>query len=337
MLNLSSAATALSWKPYRLAQVQRAREIELVRSWSEITTLPKPDRDYLTAEVPFDSLTIEKIEEAADGSAVKFLLRAADKATFEMVLLLHSGEKKRWGTVCLSSQIGCPVRCSFCATGQMQWERNITSEEILDQFLIAKRAARERGIDSNLNVVFMGMGEPLLNLEHVVPAIRVLTHPKRHALGGPRITVSTSGIIPGLVKLRAENLGIGLALSLHSPLDELRTQLMPINQTFPLAEIFAELKNWECLGTHILYEYILIAGITDTPECLTALIGLLRGRTGKLNLIPYNPVPRSSFQRPTSESMQQFRYALEQAGITAMLRHTKGDDIAAACGQLKSK
>lgn len=337
MMTLTEAATTLGWKPFRLRQVQHAREIELVASWDDITTLPAADRAFLNEHVPFDVVSIVKASRADDDSAVKFLLRGMDGATFEMVVLIHRGEKRTWATVCVSSQIGCPVKCRFCATGQMTFARNLSADEIVNQFLIAKREAKKRGIDRELNVVFMGMGEPLLNLDAVIPAIRTLLDPQRFGLAHTRITVSTSGIVPGLRALYAEKLGIGLALSLHAPTDELRTKLMPINEHFPLPDVMAALEPFERDGTEILYEYILIAGMTDTPACIDALTALLRARSGKLNLIPLNPVTGTDFRRPELAWMRTFRNRLEQNGLTVTLRHTKGDDIAAACGQLKTE
>jgi len=336
-VNLEKAAKTLGWKPFRLKQVWHARENELKTSWSELTNLPKTEREFLSEQVPFDSLSIVVSQTSEEGAAIKWLLKAQDGHLIETVLLIHSGDKKAWGTVCVSSQVGCPMRCAFCATGQMGLTRNLTSDEILDQFLIAKREAKSRGITGNLNVVFMGMGEPLLNLESVIPAIKVLIDPKRHGLSPSRVTVSTSGILPGLEKLRAEKLGIGLALSLHAPTDELRSKLMPANTAYPLAGLMAHLRKWEKEGVEILYEYILIEEVNDRIEDAEALAKLLKGRNAKVNLIPLNPVPNSALKRPSKNRMHRFLEIMEKAGIAVTLRHTKGDDIQAACGQLKTK
>jgi len=336
-MNLETAAAELSWKNFRMKQVQHARETELVTSWDAITTLAKNDRDFLNEHVPFDILQEEKKETSSDKTAVKWLLTAANGESIETVLLLHTGGKKKWGTVCVSSQIGCAMACQFCATGQMKLTRNLTTDEILDQFLIAKREAAKRGIVGNLNVVFMGMGEPCLNLPAVIPTIKTLTDPNRHGLAASRITVSSSGIVPGMADLRAAALGISFALSLHAPNDQLRTRLMPINKQFPLAEVLAEIKKWQHGGAEVLIEYILIAGVNDQPEHAHELIEILHGQRVKVNLIPLNPIPDTDLQRPARDAMMHFLYELESAGMRAMLRHTKGDDIAAACGQLKTK
>ena len=336
-MNLEEGAKILGWKPFRLKQVWHARENELKTSWAEITTIPKNEREWLSANVPFDSFSMVTSQTSEEGAAVKWLLKAQDGHLIETVLLIHTTPQKNWGTVCVSCQVGCPMRCAFCATGQMGLTRNLTADEILDQFLIAKREADKRGIVGNLNVVFMGMGEPLLNLENVIPAIRILTDPKRHGLSPSRVTVSTSGILPGLEKLHDEKLGIGLALSLHAPDDKLRSKLMPANAAYPLAGVMAHLRKWEKEGVEVLYEYILIDEVNDRTEDAENLIKLLKGRNAKVNLIPLNPVPNSTLKRPSRNRMHRFLDILEVAGITATLRHTKGDDIQAACGQLKTK
>jgi 23S rRNA (adenine2503-C2)-methyltransferase len=336
-MTLEEAAKTLGWKPFRLKQVWHARENELKTNWGDITPIPKSERDWLSAHVPFDSLKILKTKTSEEGSAVKWLLEAGDRQQIETVLLIHTGDQKTWGTVCVSSQVGCPMRCTFCATGQMGLVRDLTTDEILDQFLIARREADSRGLVGHLNVVFMGMGEPLLNLDSVIPAIKILTDPKRHGLSPSRVTVSTSGIVPGLEKLDAQELEIGLALSLHAPTDALRSTLMPANTAYPLASVMAELRKWEKRGTEILYEYILIDHVNDRTEDAEALAKLLKGRNAKVNLIPLNPVPSSPFKRPSNNRMHAFLAMLEKAGIEATLRHTKGDDIKAACGQLKTE
>jgi len=335
-MTLGEAAKTLGWKPFRLKQVWHARENELKTSWADLTNLSKSEREWLSANVPFDSFSVVTTQTSEEGAAVKWLLKAVDGHLIETVLLIHTSALKTWGTVCVSCQVGCPMRCAFCATGQMGLTRNLTADEILDQFVIAKREAKIRGISGNLNVVFMGMGEPLLNLENVVPAIKTMIDPKRHGLSPSRITVSTSGILPGLEKLHSEKLGVGLALSLHAPTDELRSKLMPANSAYPLASVMAHLRKWEKEGVEVLYEYVLIDNVNDRIEDAEALAELLKGRNAKVNLIPLNPVPNSTLKRPSKNRMHHFLEILEGAGIPATLRHTKGDDIKAACGQLKA-
>lgn len=319
-----------------MQQIFHAREIELKKSWDEITTLAKSDREWLTKNLPFDSLTIKKTTTSSDNSAIKWLLNTTDNDQIETVLLIHTGQKKNWGTICISSQIGCPVGCLFCATGQMGFKRNLTTEEILDQFLIAKRETHRRSI-TDLNIVFMGMGEPLLNIENVLSAIEIFTNPKHYALSPTRITISTSGIIPGLKKLFNANLKISLALSLHAPTEELREKIMPINKIYPLTEILAELKKWEQRGAEILYEYVLIDQVNDSLADAKKLAELLQGRKAKINLIPLNPIENSSFKKPSNNRLHAFLDTLKKAGINNVtFRHTKGDEIQAACGQLKS-
>ncbi len=335
MQTLPDAAKELSWKPFRLRQVYHAREIELKSGWEQMTNLPQADREWLVKHIPFDCLKVVKMEVSEEGTAIKWLLETEDKKRIETVLLIHTAPTKKWGTVCVSCQIGCPMKCAFCATGRMGFVRNLTTDEILDQFLIAKREAAKQGIIGNLNVVFMGMGEPLLNLEAVIPAIKVLIDPKRHGLSPTRVTVSTSGILPGLKQLFDEKLGVGLAFSLHAPTHELRSKLMPANAAYPLDEVMKEIKKWE-KKTEVLYEYILIEGLNDSPKDAKDLVRLLRGRNAKVNLIPLNPVEGSAYKRPPTRLMMEFLRTLEEGGLAATLRHTKGDDIKAACGQLNA-
>ncbi|MBN1258315.1 23S rRNA (adenine(2503)-C(2))-methyltransferase RlmN [Candidatus Peregrinibacteria bacterium] len=336
METLLDAARELQWKPFRLRQVHHARETELVSGWDQMTSLPQKDREWLNGHIPFDCLKVMKSEISEDGTAIKWLLETGDKKRIETVLLIHTAPTKKWGTVCISSQIGCPMKCAFCATGKMGFFRNLTADEVLDQFLIAKREAAKQGIVGNLNVVFMGMGEPLLNLEAVIPAIKVLIDPKRYSLSPTRVTVSTSGILPGLKRLFDEKLNIGLALSLHASTHELRLKLMPANAVYPLDEVMKEIRKWE-KKTEVLYEYILIEGVNDSPKDARDLLKLLKGRNAKINLIPLNPVEGTGFRRPAARAMMGFLRLLEEGGLAVTLRHTKGDDIKAACGQLNAR
>lgn len=332
-------ATERDWPKYRLTQIHHAREEELVSSWGEISTLKKEDREWLEEQELFDLLSTKSRVISEDKTAIKWLHETSDKKLIESVLLVHSTPVKRWATVCLSSQVGCPMQCQFCATGKMGFDRNLTVDEILDQFLIAKREAKKLGLTGNLNVVFMGMGEPLLNLEAVIAAVQILMDPKRHGFSPQRITISTCGIISGLNALRECCPKIHLAISLHAPEHSLRTSLMPVNKAHPLDDLMEAIRPWEALGCQVLYEYILIDRVNDSAEHAHLLAKLLRDRNGKVNLIPLNPLPEDKkgalplFRSPVKR-MKAFLEILLQHKIPSTLRHTKGDDIQAACGQL---
>jgi 23S rRNA (adenine2503-C2)-methyltransferase len=236
-------------------------------------------------------------------------------------------------TLCISTQVGCPLACSFCATGFLGFTRNLRTSEIVDQLCRMREVLPDgRRIT---NVVFMGMGEPLLNLPRVVEAIRTLLHPRAFALAPRRVTVSTVGIVPRIPQL-LEQVSVNLAVSLHATTDEVRDRLVPINRRFPLAELLGTLRRLPAISRRhpVFFEYTLIEGVNDAPEDARRLVSLLRGIPSKVNLIPMNTHADSNLQPPPSEVAGKFMGELFRGGITTTLRRSRGSDIDAACGQL---
>jgi 23S rRNA (adenine2503-C2)-methyltransferase len=293
-----------------------------------MTDLDRDLRAQLAARFRTRALDLEHLSRASDGT-VKGVLRAGDGALIEAVLI---PEEERV-TLCISTQVGCPLACSFCATGSMGFTRNLRTAEIVDQLCRMREILPEgRRIT---NVVFMGMGEPLLNLPRVVEAIRILLHPKAFGLAPRRVTVSTVGIAPKIPEL-LEQVPVNLAVSLHAATDEVRDRLVPINRRFPLAELFATLRRLPTVSQRhpVFFEYTLIEGVNDAPEDARNLARLLRGIPSKVNLIPMNPHQDSPLRPPGPEVAGRFMGELVRGGITTTLRRSRGSDIDAACGQL---
>ena len=308
---------------YRAEQVWRwaARGAS---GYEEMTNLPAALRAALAERVPYSTLALEREARSRDGT-VKALFRTHDGKPVEAVLMRYRDGRR---SVCLSAQSGCPLACTFCATGQMRFGRNLTAAEILDQALHFRRL---EPID---HCVFMGMGEPMLNLGAVLQAARRLPD-----LGVTlrRTTISTVGWLPGLSRFVDEVAEpIRLALSLHAPDDELRSRLMPVNDRYPLADVLAECRRYVRLRRRrVFVEYVMLAGVNDRPEQALALGRLLDRRSFKVNLIPYNPT--GAFAGSSPEAIAAFKAVLEDAGIPTTIRLTRGRDIDAACGQLAAK
>ncbi len=290
------------------------------RSYAEMTNLPAPLRERLVARVPLSTLTV-KAEARSDDGTVKTLFHTADGRPLEAVLMRYRDGRR---SVCLSSQSGCPLTCTFCATGRMAFGRNLGADEILDQALHFRR--REE-ID---HVVFMGMGEPTMNLDAVLGACDRLPD-----LGVTyrRTSISTVGWVPGIDRLAESELPIGLALSLHAPNDGLRSQLMPVNDRYPLAQVLAACDRYrERRRRKVFVEYVMLDGINDLAAQAREMADLLDPRGYKVNLIPYNPTGAYAGSPP--ERIERFRAILAEHGLTATVRLTRGRDIEAACGQL---
>jgi 23S rRNA (adenine2503-C2)-methyltransferase len=294
-------------------------------SYGEMTNLPRELRDDLDGAVPFSSLTVEHELSASDGTE-KALFRTADGHPVEAVLMRYRDGRR---SLCLSSQSGCPLTCTFCATGRMRFGRNLTASEILDQALHFRR---REGVD---HAVFMGMGEPLLNLDAVLEACARLPD---LGIAPRRTAVSTVGWIPGIDRLAGEGPPVRLALSLHAPEDALRSELMPVNERYPLGDVLdACLRWWEARREPVFVEYLMLSGVNDRYEQAVALAELLEPRRAfKVNLIPYNPTD-AEFAGSSREAVAAFRAALEEHGVRATVRLTRGREIAAACGQLAAK
>jgi 23S rRNA (adenine2503-C2)-methyltransferase len=308
-------AKQIAWHLYRRAE----------SSFANMGDLPQELRDYLDANYRVSPLHIATHRTSTDG-VDKLLVHQGDQQVYECVLLPYSERV----SCCISSQVGCPMGCTFCATGMGGFDRNLTAGEIVAQYLMLQGLTDKRVS----HVVFMGMGEPLLNLKNVLKALRILHD--EVGLSYRHLTISTVGLVPQIKELAKEKLPIHLALSLHSPLDEVRDKLMPVNHKWPVREVVQTMRDYqEATGRKVTFEYLLIKGINDTPEQAKALIPLLKGMPNVVNLIPFNWVDTGhGFSRPERERVRAFRRILEQAGMNVTERVERGHDIAAACGQL---
>jgi len=295
-------------------------------SYAEMSNLPTELRSALTAEVPLSSLSFEDEALASDGTQ-KALLRTHDGRPLEAVLMRYRDGRR---SLCLSSQSGCPLTCTFCATGRMKFGRNLTASEILDQALHFRRQARVN------HAVFMGMGEPLLNLDNVLAACERLPD---LGIATSNTAISTVGWVPGIERLAREGRPVRLALSLHAPEEALRSELMPVNERYPLHEVLAACRDWHAARKReVFIEYLMLDGVNDRVEQAHALADLLREPRNafKVNLIPYNPT-EAGFEGSTRAAIDAFRSTLESRGLRATVRLTRGRDIDAACGQLAVK
>ena len=304
-----------------------------VFDYHEMSNLSKALRERLCGEVLM-TLPIQIQERTSQDGTRKFLWQMDDGTRVESVLLDHGGHR----TACISTQVGCPLKCAFCATGALGFTRNLTVGEILGQFLMMERRCLDRGSQEGIqNIVFMGMGEPLLNEDNVLEVIRRLNHPKMRNLGARHITISTSGIIPGIEDLADFEVPIRLSVSLHAPSDALRSKLMPVNRTYPLAKLVEALRFYrKRTGERITIEYVLIDGVNDEPELAYEMAALLDGLEPYVNLIPYNPAPDGpvEFRRSPDARIKAFCAALTALHIEFEVRRERGTDILAACGQL---
>ena len=328
---LRAAFAAAGAPAFRGAQVAHWLYARRVRDFAAMPNLPAALREQLALEWSTRSLRLEAVHQAADGTR-KLALATVDGARIEAVLIPE--ERRR--TLCVSSQVGCSLDCSFCATGGLGLGRNLHADEIVDQALHAAELLAEEG-RALTHVVFMGMGEPLLNLKNVVQAIRVLTHPDAFGLAPRRITVSTAGVAPKIAEL-GRAVPVRLAVSLHAARDELRDVLVPLNRRFPIAELLEACAAFPTPRRERLsFEYTLIAGVNDSPADARALAALAAQARAKVNLIPLNEHPGTGDRRPSEARMDAFLAALVEAGASATLRRSRGDDIYAACGQLGAR
>lgn len=294
----------------------------------EMTNLSKPLREKLAEKMDFAYPTLAREQRSQDGTR-KFLWQLRDGESVESVLMKYSDRL----TACISTQVGCPLQCTFCATGLSGFVRNLSAGEIAGQVLaIEKYIGREVN-----NVVYMGMGEPFLNTDAVLKSVRMLNDPKLRSLGIRHITISTSGVIPGIKALAASGLGVRLAVSLHAADDELRSFLMPVNQTYPAADLRRAMQEYqESTGDRVTIEYALFGGVNDSVERARELVRFLKGIHVFVNLIPFNAVD-GRYEKPKAEDVLRFRNILQTAGFETEIRSEQGADIDAACGQLRRK
>jgi len=318
--------------PFRARQIAEWKYRKLAAGYAEMRNLPLALREELARRLPFG--TLESVNEVAsgDGATTKLLFRLFDGQLIESVLMRHLDRN----TICVSSQAGCKMRCSFCATGHGGWRRNLTPDEIVDQVLHFGRMLKDE--DRHVtNVVFMGMGEPLDNYDSVLAAVRLLNEPEAFGIGARNITVSTCGLVPQIHRLEREPVQVNLAVSLAATTDERRDELIPANRRWPIQELLAACDEY-ARTTHrrVSFEYVLIAGVNDSPAEADLLAGLLRGRLAHVNLIPLNAVDGDAYRRPAEAAIRRFEDVLRTAHVPVSVRYSKGVDIVAGCGQLRA-
>jgi 23S rRNA (adenine2503-C2)-methyltransferase len=324
---------------YRAGQAQRWFWHQLAPSFEAMRTLPGSARSVLGASFVHSTLAVSLRRSADAGQTHKYLFKLGDGRTIETVVMHYpatSGSRART-TVCVSSQVGCPIGCSFCATGQSGFDRNLTEAEIVDQFLAASRelAVSRRSLT---NVVFMGMGEPMNNYAAVVGAIRRWADPQTLNFSPRRVTVSTIGLVPFIERLSAEGLPVNLAVSLHAPDDDLRSQLIPINRKYPIAAVIGAARaHAQRTARRTSYEYVLLEGVNDSLQQAARLAQLVDHPRSHVNLIPMNRVEGSPLAPPSKTRIQAFQAVLQAARISTTVRATRGLDIDAACGQLRAR
>ncbi|TQV85720.1 23S rRNA (adenine(2503)-C(2))-methyltransferase RlmN [Exilibacterium tricleocarpae] len=322
-------------KRFRAAQVLKWIHQQGVADFDAMTNISKDLRGKLSRLAEVRAPEVLQQLDSADGTR-KFLIRVSGGNAIETVFI-PDGER---GTLCVSSQVGCSLDCSFCATGKQGFNRDLTAAEIIGQVWIAAKSFGQlgsAGVRKITNVVMMGMGEPLLNFDNVVAAMNLMLHDNCYGLSKRRVTLSTSGVVPALDRL-GEYTDVCLAISLHAPNDELRNQLVPINRKYPIAMLLASARRYiEGLPDNhrkITIEYTLIDGVNDRPHHARELAELLKDVPVKINLIPFNPFSQSDYRRVSDGALRRFQNLLIQAGFTTTVRTTRGDDIDAACGQL---
>ncbi len=318
-------------KPFRAKQLLKWLYQAGVTDFDEMTDLSKSLRTYLKEHctINLPEIVLEKV--ATDGT-VKWVLRMACGNRVETVFI---PEEKR-GTLCVSSQVGCALACSFCSTAQQGFNRNLTTAEIIGQLWVA---THRLGEESRItNVVMMGMGEPLLNFDNTVKAVNLMLDDCAYGLSKRRVTVSTSGVVPAMYRL-SEACDVSVAVSLHAPNDQLRNELVPINQKYPLAQLMEACQDVVKHSPRgfITFEYVMLDGVNDTFSDARALVRLLKNVPCKMNLIPFNPFPNSGYKCSKVSAIEAFRNILHKAGIITTVRKTRGEDIDAACGQLVGK
>ena len=346
---LTDFVAQLGSQPFRARQLMGWIYKRGTGSFADMTDLAKDFRARLALASEVRAPEIVAVQRSADGTC-KWLLKADASQAFEMVFIPEPDR----GTLCISSQVGCALDCSFCSTAQQGYNRNLTTAEIVGQVWLAARELRREeaeraaagpasavGVRAErqvTNVVLMGMGEPLANFRNVVPALHIFLDDFGFDLSRRRVTLSTSGLVPQIYRL-AEETNVALAVSLHAPDDALRNELVPINRKHPIAELLQACWHYldEQNGRSVTFEYVMLDGVNDSPAQARALARLLKGHPAKVNLIPFNPFRGTRYRRSPAQVIQRFRDELLQRGLLATIRRTRGDDIDAACGQLAGR
>jgi 23S rRNA (adenine2503-C2)-methyltransferase len=333
---IAAELAVIGEKPFRTAQLWHWIYYRGARDFGVMTTLSKALRERLAERFTLDRPTLGREQLSRDGTR-KWLLRFEDGNEAEAVFI---PEEDR-GALCMSSQVGCTLTCTFCHTGTQRLVRNLTAGEIVSQMVVARDAYDEwptpRGERLLSNIVMMGMGEPLFNYDNVAKALRIIMDPEGIAISKRRITLSTSGVVPMIHRVGAE-LGVKLAISLHAVTDELRDRLVPINRKYPLAELIQACRGYPGADNarRITFEYVMLKGVNDSEADARTLARLVAGLPAKFNLIPFNPWPGAPFECSSPRAMNRFAAILNDAGYSAPIRVPRGRDIMAACGQLRS-
>lgn len=334
---------------YRARQVVTGIYHALVNDASRISGLPAHLREILERDATFSGPVIRAALESKDGRTRKLLLEMADGKRIETVLMLYpaSAEGRARATVCVSTQAGCAFGCTFCATGQMGFERHLTTGEIVAQVVHVARELRERPwiapdgrpIDRVTNLVFMGMGEPLHNYSNTLKAVSILNMPEGLNIGARHMTISTVGLVPGILKLADEKAQVNLAISLHAPNNAMRSRTMPVTRKYPIEAVLEAVRTYaNRTNRQVTFEYVLLAGENDSADHARELAALLAplAQLGHVNLIPVN-VTAAGFKAPSGATIRAFRETLRAGGVSSSVRAERGDDIAAACGQLRTR
>jgi 23S rRNA (adenine2503-C2)-methyltransferase len=343
---LTAWFSSIGEKPFRARQVFRWIHRSGVDDFDSMTDLAKDLRAKLKEVAEVRAPTIQLEKRAADGT-VKWLLDVGTGNGIEAVFIPEDDR----GTLCVSSQVGCALACTFCSTGRQGFNRNLSVAEIIGQVWIAQKSLRDRPLDVRLggddtatphpdsrivtNVVMMGMGEPLTNFDAVTDAMDIMLDDHGYGLSRRRLTLSTSGVVPALKRLK-QRLPVALAVSLHAPDDALRDVIVPINQKYPIAELLATIRDYleAAPRDFVTFEYVMLSGVNDSPAQAEQLVKTVQGTPCKINLIPFNGFEASGYERSSNNRIHRFREVLQQAGLTVTIRKTRGDDIDAACGQL---
>jgi len=342
-MDLAKIEKILEKEPaFRLKQVKKVIFQDLIENWDEATILPQNLRQKLSKNYPIQELKAEKILTSKDGQTIKVLFVLRDDLKIESVLMRHIDGRR---TVCVSSQVGCSIGCRFCATGQQGFKRNLSADEIVEQVLFFARFLRTKPTEDGplstekvTNIVFMGMGEPFLNYDNVLEAIKILNDKEGFNLGARHISISTAGITEGIEKLAKEKLQVNLAISLHASDDELRTKLMPINKKYPIEKILAAVNDYiKKTKRRVMFEYLMIDGVNDFEGEAEELAKLLKKPFYFINLISFNPIGHSDFKPSPGWKIKKFKEILEKARIATTQRYRFGKEIKAACGQLADR
>ncbi|RIV42860.1 23S rRNA (adenine(2503)-C(2))-methyltransferase RlmN [Flagellimonas pelagia] len=320
-------------KAFRGNQVYEWLWQKSAHSFDAMTNVSKETRQMLEDHFVINHIRVDQMQRSSDGT-IKNAVRLHDGLVVESVLIPTETRT----TACVSSQVGCSLDCRFCATARMKRMRNLNADEIYDQVVAIDNESRLYHDRPLSNIVFMGMGEPLMNYNNVLKAIEMITSPEGLGMSPKRITVSTSGVPKMIKKMADEEVKFGLAVSLHSAIDEVRTSIMPFNANFPLKDLREALEYWYSkTKNRITYEYVVWKGINDTQEAVDALVKFCKFAPSKVNLIEYNPIDDGEFQQASDAAVSMYQNTLERNGITVTVRRSRGKDIDAACGQLANK